>query len=73
MILPGSPASDPRRRAADWREPITPADPILALPNVIATPHVAGAADSSYADIADVVACNIERLRRGEAPLHRVA
>ena len=55
-----------------WSEPILPSDPILTLPNVIATPHVAGVTDRSYADIAQAVARNIERLRRGEAPLNRV-
>lgn len=56
-----------------WSEPILPDDPILALPNVIATPHLAGVTDRSYAHIADAVAHNLERLRRGEAPLNRVA
>jgi phosphoglycerate dehydrogenase-like enzyme len=56
-----------------WTEPISPDDPLLALPNVIATPHVAGVTDRSYAAIADAVAANIERLRRGEPPIHRAA
>jgi phosphoglycerate dehydrogenase-like enzyme len=56
-----------------WTEPFPPNDPLLKLPNVIATPHVAGVTDCSYADIADVVASNIERLRQAEPPLHRAA
>ncbi|MGI5940275.1 MAG: 2-hydroxyacid dehydrogenase [Thermoleophilia bacterium] len=56
-----------------WTEPFPPDDPLLALPNVVATPHVAGVTDLSYAEIADAVTINIERLRRGESPLHRVA
>jgi phosphoglycerate dehydrogenase-like enzyme len=52
-------------------EPVAPNDPILALPNVIATPHIAGVTDRSYGEIADEVAGNIERLRRGEALLNR--
>jgi phosphoglycerate dehydrogenase-like enzyme len=56
-----------------WREPIAPDDPLLALPNVIATAHVAGVTDRSYAAIADAVTANIERLRRGEPPAHRAA
>lgn len=56
-----------------WTEPFSPNDPLLQLPNVIATPHVAGVTDRSYAEIADAVACNIERLRRGEPPLNRVS
>ena len=40
--------------------------------NVIATPHVAGVTDVSYDGIARVVADNIERYRRGEAPQYAV-
>ena len=53
-----------------WKEPIAPDDPLLALPNVIATPHIAGVTDRSYDEIADAVWTNIERLRHGEAPLN---
>jgi phosphoglycerate dehydrogenase-like enzyme len=56
-----------------WTEPFPTDDPILSFPNVIATPHVAGVTDRSYSDIADAVAYNIERLRRGEPPLNRAA
>jgi phosphoglycerate dehydrogenase-like enzyme len=56
-----------------WQEPIAPDDPLLALPTVIATPHIAGVTDRSYAEIADAVAGNIERLRRREPPLNRFA
>jgi phosphoglycerate dehydrogenase-like enzyme len=56
-----------------WHEPIAPGDPILALPNVIATAHVAGVTDRSYAGITDAVVENVERLRRGEPPAHRAA
>jgi phosphoglycerate dehydrogenase-like enzyme len=55
-----------------WKEPIAPDDPLLALPNVIATPHVAGVTDRSYEGIAEVVATNIERLRRGEPLMNTV-
>jgi phosphoglycerate dehydrogenase-like enzyme len=55
-----------------WKEPIAPDDPLLALPNVIATPHIAGVTDRSYDEIAEAVWINIERLRRGEAPLNAV-
>lgn len=53
-----------------WREPISPNDPLLALPNIIATPHVAGVTDRSYDEIATAVAANIERFRRQEVPLN---
>ena len=56
-----------------WHEPIAPDDPLLALPNVIATAHVGGVTDRSYAGITDAVVDNIERLRRGEPPAHRAA
>jgi phosphoglycerate dehydrogenase-like enzyme len=56
-----------------WTEPIEPDDPLLKFPNVIATPHVAGVTDRSYAEIADAVAGNIERLRCREPPLNRAA
>jgi len=56
-----------------WHEPISPDDPLLALPNVIATAHVGGVTDRSYAGITDAVVDNIERLRRGEPPAHRAA
>ncbi len=55
-----------------WDEPISPDDPLLALPNVIATPHVAGVTDQSYEEIAVAVAANIDRLRRGIEPLNCV-
>jgi len=54
-----------------WREPPDASNPLFAH-NVIATPHVAGVTDVSYEGIAHVVADNIERYRRGEAPLHGV-
>jgi phosphoglycerate dehydrogenase-like enzyme len=53
-----------------WEEPIPAGDPLLALPNVIATPHIAGVTDRSYGDIADAVAENIERLHRGDPLLN---
>jgi phosphoglycerate dehydrogenase-like enzyme len=54
-----------------WSEPPDASDALFRH-NVIATPHVAGVTDVSYDGIARVVAGNIERLRRGEAPLHAV-
>jgi phosphoglycerate dehydrogenase-like enzyme len=54
-----------------WQEPIAPDDRLLTLPNIIATPHVAGVTDRSYAAIADVFVANIERLRCGEPPADR--
>lgn len=56
-----------------WEEPIATEDPILKLPNVIATPHIGAVTRNSFAGIAEAVATNIERLRKGEPPLNRVA
>jgi phosphoglycerate dehydrogenase-like enzyme len=55
-----------------WQEPLPTDDPILTVPNVIATPHVGGVTEASFSMIAEVVAANIERIRCGEPPLHRV-
>lgn len=55
-----------------WAEPADPADPLLAFPNFILTPHVAGFSDNAIAHIAGEVAANIHRLRDGE-PLVNVA
>lgn len=54
-----------------WQEPVPSGDPLLELPNVIATPHIAGATDHSYLSIASAIAVNLDRLRRGEPPLNR--
>ena len=38
-----------------WTEPFDPNDPILQLPNVLITPHVAGVTDYSYRSMAKVL------------------
>ncbi|XP_057531829.1 uncharacterized protein LOC130809967 isoform X1 [Amaranthus tricolor] len=38
-----------------WTEPFDPNDPILQLPNVLITPHVAGVTEYSYRSMAKVV------------------
>ncbi|WP_337269467.1 2-hydroxyacid dehydrogenase [Oryzifoliimicrobium ureilyticus] len=55
-----------------WREPFDPRDPLLSLPNVIATPHIAGITRNSMRDIAQGVAENLMRLHRGEPLINRV-
>ena len=50
-----------------WSEPFDPNDRLLEH-NVIATPHIAGVTDTSFAGIGAAVAANIERIREGAKP-----
>ena len=50
-----------------WSEPFDPDDRLLEH-NVIATPHIAGVTDTSFAGIGAAVAANIERIREGAKP-----
>jgi phosphoglycerate dehydrogenase-like enzyme len=56
-----------------WNEPIDPKDPLLALPNVIATPHVANMTQETIETLARVSADNIRRVRDGLPPLHQIS
>jgi phosphoglycerate dehydrogenase-like enzyme len=51
-------------------EPIDPADPLLAMENVVVTPHIAGDSDEVHRRLAAAVAENIRRVVAGQAPLH---
>jgi phosphoglycerate dehydrogenase-like enzyme len=55
-----------------WEEPIDPDDPLLAMPNVIATPHVANMTMESIETIARVAADNIRRVHAGLPPMHQI-
>ena len=55
-----------------WDEPIDPHDPLLAMPNVIATPHVANMTVETIETIARAAADNIRRVRAGLPPMHQV-
>jgi phosphoglycerate dehydrogenase-like enzyme len=55
-----------------WDEPIDPNDPLIALPNVIATPHVANMTRETIETIARAAVENIRRVRSGLVPMHRV-
>jgi phosphoglycerate dehydrogenase-like enzyme len=51
-------------------EPPAAATPLLELPNVVFTPHTAGQADEVWPRIVRTCFANIERVARGEPPLH---
>jgi phosphoglycerate dehydrogenase-like enzyme len=55
-----------------WDEPIDPSDPLLALPSVIATPHVANMTQETIETIARESANNIRRVRAGLPPMHQL-
>jgi phosphoglycerate dehydrogenase-like enzyme len=54
------------------REPVDPADPLLSLPNVVATPHIAWLTTGTFERSFLVAAENCRRLAHGEDLLHRV-
>jgi phosphoglycerate dehydrogenase-like enzyme len=54
------------------REPIDPASPLLELPNVVASPHIAWLTPETLERSVGVAFENCRRLRDGEPLLHRV-
>ncbi|MFN8517294.1 MAG: NAD(P)-dependent oxidoreductase [Chloroflexia bacterium] len=52
------------------REPVDPADPLLALPNVIATPHALGWTDECFAGMGRSACAGIIAVARGQVPSH---
>jgi len=54
------------------REPLDSNSPLLSLPNVVATPHVAGVTGRNYEEIARILAGNILRVKGGEVPMYCV-
>ncbi|HYZ40983.1 MAG TPA: 2-hydroxyacid dehydrogenase, partial [Stellaceae bacterium] len=54
------------------REPISPPDPLLQLPNVVVTPHLAWLTAETLERSLAVIAENCRRLATGEPLLHRV-
>jgi phosphoglycerate dehydrogenase-like enzyme len=54
-------------------EPWDPDEPLYARDNVIVLPHVAGSTREAFARIADIVADNVTRVRRGDELRFRVA
>jgi phosphoglycerate dehydrogenase-like enzyme len=53
-------------------EPVSPDDPLLRLPNVIVTPHLAWLTAETLERSLGVISENCRRLRTGDALLHRV-
>jgi D-3-phosphoglycerate dehydrogenase len=55
------------------QEPVPADDPLLALPNVVLSPHIAGASDRAMEATALAVAAAILRAARGRRPRHLVS
>lgn len=55
------------------QEPPAPQHPLLALPNVVCTPHVAWLTDDTWRRSMAVIVENCRRLGAGEPMLHRIA
>ena len=53
-------------------EPITADNPLLKLPNVIATPHFSGGTDGTSRRRADCAAENVDRVAASLEPLYRI-
>ena len=53
-------------------EPLPTDSPLLALPNVFVTPHIAGSIGPELGRMADLAITEIERFAAGLAPLHPV-
>jgi glyoxylate reductase len=53
-------------------EPISPDDPLLALPNVIITPHIASASIATRSRMAMLAARNLVDALKGKVPKHTV-
>ena len=55
-----------------WAEPIDPGDPIFAFPNVVVTPHIAGATRESREAVCAVILRNVELVAAGKPPMFAV-
>jgi phosphoglycerate dehydrogenase-like enzyme len=53
-------------------EPLPTGHPLLALPNCVVTPHLAGSQGSELGRLADLVIEEIRRFAAGRPPLHPV-
>ena len=55
-----------------WTEPADPADSLLALPNVVVTPHIAGDTQEVEQRLAELTAENVRLLSNGAQPRYVV-
>jgi phosphoglycerate dehydrogenase-like enzyme len=53
-------------------EPLPPDSPLRSLPNVVLTPHIAGAMGTEMVRLADLAIDEVARFGRGEPPRHPV-
>jgi phosphoglycerate dehydrogenase-like enzyme len=53
-------------------EPVDPNNPLIKLPNVIATPHISGTTNGTSRRRAKCVATNVNRIAEGLEPLYRI-
>lgn len=53
-------------------EPMPADHPLLALHNVFATPHVAGASGNELGRLAELAVCEVERFAAGDPPRHPI-
>jgi D-3-phosphoglycerate dehydrogenase len=53
-----------------WQEPPPPDAPLLRLPNVTLTPHIAGASTTTVRIAARMAADEVRRFLAGEPPLN---
>ncbi len=51
-----------------WDEPADPLDPLLQFPNVVLTPHMAGAIREGRELLVEAVRANVERVMNGQTP-----
>ncbi|KGN34883.1 2-hydroxyacid dehydrogenase [Knoellia sinensis KCTC 19936] len=54
-------------------EPLPAGSPLLRLPNVLTTPHIAGSLGTELRRLGDAAVGEVERLARGQTPLGAVA
>jgi phosphoglycerate dehydrogenase-like enzyme len=54
------------------QEPVDPENPFLSMPNVLATPHIAGVTRQNNEGIGKILADNLLLFKSGKTPLHCV-